>query len=217
MSVSRGGRGRAAETYDDLSVFHFEQTARMVDAGAQEENRQMPEIDLQRNDVLGLDSDEAAELVLMIVSVRAYVDDNQQVNGNFRSHIEIGMNFADAGWTGDNDLETDNLGTSGEIAGRTRLENDARLLWTGEVTYQSYAETSNTAMATWPGNGFNFNVLPFRRWFGQGPLVDDDDQLQVGVKINATGMGGTTNCVTLINCTSYWDVFQVEKSYSRVD
>lgn len=203
-------------TYDDLDVMHVEQTCRLNDAGAQSDNRQMPEIDLQRNDTLSLDSDEAAELVLMIVHVRLYVDDNDANTGNFRSHVDIGLNFADAGWSRDNDIVTDNIGTSGEIAGRTRLENDARLLWTGEVTYQAHSDAgANRSMSTWPNDGFAFNVLPYRAWFGQGPLVDDSDAIQVGNAVNATSMGGGANMVTLVNFTMYWDVFEVEREFRR--
>lgn len=203
-------------SYQDLHVAHGEQTVRFVDAGGQSLNRQFPEISFDRNDTLGLAADEAAELVALDVTRHVvYVDDNDfSTQGNVRFHADIGINFADAGWTRDNDLVTDNIGTSGELSGRTRLEEDSRLLYTSEVAYQNAVNTA--------GEGAPINYDPvsggmkhFRAMFGEGPVVDETDALQVGAAMNATNMGGAANVVGILNWTLYADVFEVERSRIR--
>lgn len=217
MSLSSTADQPVASTYDHLDAVHCEQTARLVDAANQSDNRQMPEIDLQRNDTLGLDNDEAAELVVLhIRSVRAYVDDNDfGSQGNFRGGIEIALNFSNMDWIRDNDLETDNLGTSGELAGRTRLENDSRKLYTGFITYQN----ANAVLEEGAPQSYPASVqdvwINWRDQFGQGPLVDDDDSIVHGAFMNNTGMGGNANSIIIIDWTAYFDVFTVERTKSR--
>lgn len=198
---------------------HGEQTVRLVDAGSESLNRQFPEISMDRNDTLGLASDEAAEIVsLRVHRAVLYVDDNDyETAGNARGHFDLGINFADAGWSRDNDIETDNVGTAGELSGRTRLEEDSRLLWTGEVAYQNAQDTNvgtGGNPVQWPASPFD-SWVHFRNWFGEGPVLDETDALQVGAAINATGMGGNANLVGIINWTIYADVFEIERSRVR--
>lgn len=217
MSLSSTADMPISATYDELDVVHVEQTLRLVDAANQSANREMPDIDLQRNDTLGLDNDEAAELVgLHVQQFRAYVDDNDfGSQGNFRVGVEIALNFSNMAWIRDNDLETDNLGTSGELAGRTRLENDSRKLFTAFATYQNAnAVLEEGAPIMYPASMQDI-WIPFRDRFGQGPLVDDDDSIVHGGFMNNTGMGGNANSIGIIDWKAYFDVFTVERTKAR--
>ena len=200
-------------TFEDLNQTHIEQTVRWVDAsGNNGLNRQMPEIDLQRTDTLGLASDEMAELVgLQVNSFRSYIDDNEFGGAplNHRTAMVIGVNFADASWVRDNDIETDNIGASGELTGRTRLDDDSRILANLTASYLSGSSSDDMFGAEEPW------YIPFRQRFGQGPLVDANDSLQHGAFIRTVGYTGSESIVTLLNWTGYWDVFEVERPRRR--
>lgn len=204
-------------TYDDLDAVHVEQTWRVVDAAGGAGNRELPDIDLQRNDTLSLDNDEAAELVgLHVRSARLYVDDNDfGTQGNVRGAMEIALNFSNLAWLRSNDLETDNLGNTQELAGRTRLENDSRKLYTAFLSYQNANNVAGEGEPIQYPSSVESVWLPFRAWFGQGPLVDDDDSLVHGAFYNAVNMGGNANVVFIIDWTAYFDVFEVERPLRR--
>lgn len=199
--------------YEDLAVTHIEQTCRWVDAsGSQGLNRQMPEIDLQRSDTLGLHSDEMAELVgLQVNSYRSYVDDNDYSGAplNHRSAMTIAVNYDDASWVRNNDIETDNIGASGELTGRTRLDDSSRILWNAVATYIQGSSSDDMLGAEEPV------YVPFRARFGQGPLVDANDSLTHGAFIRTVGYTGAQSIVQLINWTGYWDIFEVERPVRR--
>lgn len=211
--LSGSGGGDQAQTYDDHRVMQVQQTTRFNDATDQAAvERSLPEIDLQRNDTLSLNHDEMAELaVLRINSFRAYVDDNDFADAeNFRGGMSIAINYDDMAWVNDNDIETDNIGNSDELAGRTRLDDDPRRLWHTNVTYQNAdSETGQGHPWTQPGD-ISDVVVNFRELFGQGPLLDSNDSFVHGTFINPVNTGGNGNLVMLISWTGYFDVFEVE-------
>lgn len=207
--------------WNDMHQLHVQQTARVVDASSTSgsfQNERLPEIDLQRSDTLSLDSDEAAEMVaLTIRSHRAYVDDNDfGEQGNFRASMMLSKNYAVPEWLDSNDLESDLLGQSGEIAGRTRIEDDSRVLWFGSLTYQNATGVVDTgAPILYPSSTTPFH-LNFRHEFGSGPVFDDTDSLQHGATYNIVNMGGNANIVQVVDWTAYFDIFEVEHSITRV-
>jgi hypothetical protein len=194
----------------------MEQTARITDAtssGGSVLSHIHPEIDLQRNDTLSLGTDEMAEIVALdIQSFRVYVDDNDfGSQGNVRASQALSINHGGADWVGDNDLEDDDIGNS-DLHGRTRLEDDPRILWQGHATYQN-----GTGVAD-EGAPINYpttlvpNFINFRQRFGGGPLVDDSDSLVFSSTANVVNMGGNANVVIISNVTAYADVFEVDRN-----
>lgn len=201
-------------TWDDLEQMQIEQTARVVDAGASVGyNRKLPDIDLQRSDTLSLASDEMAELVaLRVDGLRGYIDDNQYgSNFNFRYGMSIAINYDDMGWIRDNDIETDNIGTSGEMAGRTRIEDSGRLLWFGVDSYISNTVSSSNGAggSSWPNHHAAF--FNYRHDFGQGPILDDDDSFTHGAFLRTVNVPNDASPVLLVDWTGFFDVFEVER------
>lgn len=208
------------QSWDDLQKMHVQQTGRIVNAtGGAFEGRELPEIDLNRSDTLALDRDEMAELVALdVIAFRAYIDDNDFADQeNFRAMLSIGINRAlAADMIGDNDLETDNLGNAGELAGRTRLENDGATLWRVHATYQNATGTAGEGAPVM--YGFQGPALvPFRDRFGQGPLVDPNDAIVHGMAFNPVNLGGNGNVVFIIDWIGYFDVFEVDLSIRRTN
>lgn len=215
MSIS-GSTSDVSERWDDLHKTQIEQTARVVNIGGNEGyNRTLPEIDVQRSDVLGLGSDEVAELVaFQLNGFRGYVDNNNYGQTyNFRHAMSVAINYDDMQWIRDNDIETDNIGTDGEIAGRTRIEDRGNLIWWGADTFAATVNaTSNGAGGLYSASD-DTQLINFRKEFGRGPMVDNQDNLTHGAFFRTVNFPLNTNVVQLVDWTGYWDIFETERIY----
>jgi hypothetical protein len=215
MSISGSGTD-PVERWDDLEKVQIEQTARVVDAASnQGYNRQLPQIDVQRSDVLSLQNDEVAELVaLQINGHRGYYDNNNYgATSNFRYAMSIAVNYDDMDWVRTNDIETDNIGTSGEVAGRTRVEDRGNLIWWNADTFiATVNDTPNGAGGVgWPS--VENELINFRQHFGQGPMLDNQDNFTHGAFFRTVNTQANTNLVQLVDWTGYFQVYETDRIF----
>lgn len=211
MSVSRG-QGDRSENFDDLDKLHVQQTARAVNlSGGPALDRKLPDIDMQRSDTLSLENNEVAELVALHISgYRNYVDNNNYgADFNMRGGMSIAINYDDMAWQRDNDIETDNLGTDGELAGRTRLEDSGRILWTGSSTFIN----KDGGGGVDPQQVTDSDIINYRQQFGTGPVLDNQDSLTHGAFLRGVNLPTNTNAVQILDYTAYFDVFETERIY----
>lgn len=212
MSVDKAAR--RGGTYSDIE----QQTVKFqMDMGAGEQNENG--VVAFREEVLGpqgLDRDQVAELVAARYFVAHQIKDDDiatnQTPGSSRGFSILGLNTRDGVIQGEQTGvdETEILQDTGAstVEAFGRVSDDPGLLF--EQKSEADAAFNDTASGTGGGAAITKaeTVIPYREWFGHGPIVDATDDIEGQLRITHDEVGGTTE-LTLF-AQMYWEPLAVE-------
>lgn len=237
MSVQRAGdRGPLSDTplpdaHDDFEFQHVEFTGRVTNPQSNLGTNGFTDDMLHPNHDVepagGLERNEMAELrYLVINAVQPPVPDQPTgVQANIRGAQALYLTDDVEGFPqGIQNGNVANTSEDTEVEGETfqvsrlRERDDPDILWF--VDLNANTQFVDTASGTGAGQTFGLSnaypyVIDYRRMFGQGPIVDQRDEILYGYAYNLTGYNSDGNLVQWVDASFIWDVFEVEDEVRR--
>lgn len=210
--------------YHDFEVQHFEANARVGDpqtqSGTSNPEQTRNEAGAAFEVVSGdLHRSEVAELVALYVQNHIVHVDQPSLNTptNVRAAATIGLDVPETMLTDDDVVSVDYQGllTGGDVftgpndnTSDWRDEDAPDVWWQNQlIAVPSWYNSTTGAGApgTLTGNP-GPQLIPFREWFGRGPIVDPPDEVRTSWAWNLTNYAADNNLYQQVRGTLYWQV-----------
>lgn len=211
-----GGGGSHSENYADYEQSVHHGALELFPGGGQDRlaKATIP-YDPRDNDFLGLDNDEAAELVMSVhqVVLQDRSGDTESANnpGFFVSDYAYGIDIDTGDISADNATQQDEFVESSLGHVNTGVQDDSAILHDARLqTNVAFDNGTDSTGGPSGGGPVDYGQYEWREYFGHGPFIDVNDEFRQAMTLRSVSTEAPGKIEWSVR--NYWDITKTENS-----